>query len=361
LHEATFRNAKQATLAAEVYSKSITLVRSEPGTIPINLSEAKVVFVSPGKIPLGGGAVDSGEEKTREAYTPASYIDLIRIHSPGAIDIRFHDGIQVTAEEEKHIAHSDVIIFATRNASLSTFQKEFGLSLGRKYGNKLIVVATCDPYDFLEEQSEIKNYITIYEPTIPAFKAAVDVIFGLTKAQGRLPIGVPPSKHAIRPLTTSDDDFEQLWQLWHKIFPTWPIERQRFKTLLQHPPGRICLYFHEKGFCLSYLNDGSQGKIAAVGVLPEFRGKGLGTAFIINAQIQLRKMAQELGEGGLKSLEIGSNFPRFWPQVAIDLPEEVKDFFVHRGMPFYHSILVCLGKNVLKRIRFPQIYSTRSP
>jgi len=334
LREAESLNVRQAALAADWYSKSTTVVRSEKGTIPIRSTHTKVVFVSPGKTPVAGGAVESGEEKTREAYTPASYIDLIQVHSPKAIDVRFHDSIQVSPEEEKHIADADIIIFATRNASLSSYQKEFGLTLGRKYGDKLIVVATCNPYDFLEEKSEIKNYITIYEPTIPAFKAAVNVIFGVVKAQGRLPVGTPPIKHAIRLLTTCNEDFEHLWQLWHAIFPTWPIERQRLAALLRQPPDRHCLYIHEKGFCLSYLNGGPQGKIAAVGVLPEYRGKGLGTAFITNAKMQLRKMAREAGEGELKSLAIGSEFPRFWPQVSIDLPQDVKDFFVHRGTLF---------------------------
>lgn len=327
------RNTKQAALAADVYAKSTTVVRNETGLIPVSPTSAgmKVVFVSPGKAPLGGGAVESEEEKTREPYTAASYIDLIRVHNPDAIDIRFHDGSQLAAEEEKQVAESDVIIFATRNASLSPYQKDFGLSLGKKFGNKLIVVSTCDPYDFLEEQGEIKNYITIYEPTIPAFKSAVDIVFGVTKPLGSLPVGTPAAKHAIRELTSSDEDFEKIWHLWQEIFPKWPIERERMRKLLRQPPGKH--YIHDKGFCLSFLMDGPHGKIAAVGVLPEFRGKGLGTAFVTKAHAELRSMARANGEGELKSLEIGSVFPRFWPQVPIDFPQEVKDFFLHRGNP----------------------------
>ncbi|RFU26927.1 hypothetical protein B7463_g9397, partial [Scytalidium lignicola] len=188
------RNVAQATLVADIYAKSTTVVRAEPDLIPISpySTKTKIVFVSPGKTPASGGAVESGEEKTREPYTPALYIDLIRVHSPDAIDIRFHPSAHLSAEEEAQIDAADIIIFATRNASLSPYQKDFGLSLGKKYGEKLIVVATCDPYDFLEEKAEIKNYIAIYEPTIPAFKAAVDVIFGVAKAQGSLPVGTPP-------------------------------------------------------------------------------------------------------------------------------------------------------------------------
>jgi beta-N-acetylhexosaminidase len=335
------RNASQATLAADIYANSTTLVRSELGLIPILPygEKIKLAFVSPGKTPVGGGAVESGEEKTREPYTPASYIDLIRVHNPDAIDIRFHDGLKLPPEKKKAIADSDIIIFATRNASLSPYQKDFGLALGKKYGNKLIVVATCDPYDFLEEKAEIKNYITIYEPTVPAFKAAVDVIFGVTKPQGSLPVGTPPTMHTIKALTDSDEDFEHLWQMWQTIFPKWPIERSRMKKLLRQPPG--CHYIHEKGFCLSFMTDGPHGKIAAVGVLREYWGNGLGTAFLVKAQTELRKMAREAGEGELKSLEIGSVFPRFWPQIPIDFPQGVKDFFLHRGNLERASIHEC--------------------
>lgn len=250
-------------------------MRSEPGSIPISRYTAnmKVVFVSPGKTPAGGGAVESGEEKTREPYTPASYIDIIRVHSTSATEIRFYDGSQLSAEEEKYIADSDIVIFATRNAGLSPHQKELGLSLGRKYGEKLIVVATCDPYDFLKEKAEIKNYVAIYEPTIPSFKVAVDIIFGVTEPKGSLPVGTPVVKHNIRDFKSSDDDIEHLWQMWQSIFPKWPIEPQRMAKLLHQPHGRH--YIHEKGFCLTFLSDG-HGKIAAVGVLPDHRGKGLG-------------------------------------------------------------------------------------
>ncbi|KAH6666066.1 hypothetical protein B0J14DRAFT_205992 [Halenospora varia] len=140
--------------------------------------------------------------------------------------------------------------------------------------------------------------------------------------------GTPPIKHAIRDLTSSDEDLEKIWQMWQTIFPEWPIERQRMEKILHQLPGQH--YIHEKGFCLSFLTDGSHGKIAAIGVLPEYRGKGLGTAFMKNAQAKLRNVART-NEGELKSLEIRSQTPRFWPQVPIDFPQEVKDFFLHRG------------------------------
>jgi beta-N-acetylhexosaminidase len=139
----------------------------------------------------------------------------------------------------------------------------------------------------------------------------------------------PEIKYDIRSLTQSDQDFEEIWQMWQTIFPDWPIERQRMKGLFRIRSEHH--YIHDKGFCLSFLTDGPHGKIAAIGVLPEHRGKGLGTALLEKAKAGLSNAAHANGEGELKSLAIGSSIPTFWPQLPKDLPQEVKDFFLHRG------------------------------
>lgn len=323
------RRERQSALASEMYAKSTTLVRSEPGIFPISNDPAlKIAFVSPGKTPVGGGAVDSGEEKTREPYTPASYIDLLKSHNPSTIDIRFFDSIPLSSESEKSIEDADIILFATRNASLSPYQKDFGMLLGRKFGKKLIVIATCDPYDFLEEVDEIKNYITIYEPTIPAFKSSVDIIFGISRPLGHLPVSLHLPTHDIRLFDGSEEDIDHIWKLWKDIFPTWNIERDRLTTILgrkgQH-------YVHDQGFCLSYLDASGQGSISCVGVLESHRGKGIGTALITKARREMRTAAISSGLQRLNSLGIQSVFPRFWPGVPCSFPSKDKDFFLHRG------------------------------
>ncbi|KAH7377982.1 putative beta-N-acetylglucosaminidase [Cadophora sp. MPI-SDFR-AT-0126] len=327
LADSEARNSRQASLASKVYAKSTTVVRSVSGSFPIAPDpNKKTVFISPGKTPSGGGAVESGEEKTREPYTPSAYIDLLRIHDPRIVDVRFHDGIPLSPEDEEHIAGADSIIFATRNASLSPYQKAYGLSLGEKFGDKLIVIATCDPYDFLEEKDGIRNYITIYEPTIPAFKSAVDIIFGMTKPLGSLPVGTQTTKYDIWPLSKSDEDALHVWTLWQTIFPDWPMELKRLTHNLRQKNGHH--FIHENGFVMTFffsLDGINHGKITAVGVLPECRGKGIGSALIAKARAALTN------QGQLKSLQIGSVFPRFWPGVPIDLSQEAKDFFLRRG------------------------------
>ncbi|PBP22779.1 hypothetical protein BUE80_DR006356 [Diplocarpon rosae] len=192
LEDSQARNTKQAQLASEVYAESTTVVRSVAGSFPISTESVKnIVFISPGKAPPGGGAVESGEETTREPFKPATYIETLRVQDPNIVNIQFNDGIPLSAAEEKQVEEAEVVILATRNASFSPYQKNYGLMLGKKFGDRLVVIATCDPYDFLQDEEEIKNYITIYEPTIPAFKSAVDIIFGRTTGLGSLPLGKP--------------------------------------------------------------------------------------------------------------------------------------------------------------------------
>ncbi|CAG8977381.1 hypothetical protein HYALB_00007011 [Hymenoscyphus albidus] len=193
------RNEKQLALASEIYSKSTTVVRSEPEAFPIRADAArKIVFLRPGKGPKPGGCVEeSDKENVRDQYTPAAYIDVIRSHDLNAVEIQYHEETPFSEESHKLIAEADYVILATINASLSGYQKAIGLSLGKKLGNKLVVIATSDPYDFLEDTEDIRNYVAIYETTIAAFKSAMDVVFGKVIATGSLPVANPGVKHHI--------------------------------------------------------------------------------------------------------------------------------------------------------------------
>ncbi|TAQ89249.1 hypothetical protein B7494_g2412 [Chlorociboria aeruginascens] len=329
LANSKIRNARQTELASAVYCKSTTVVRKAPGIFPISTDPStNIVYLSPGKVALGSGVVDSGAEKTREPYTPSSYIDILRHINPNIIDMRYYDGTPLSPESEKAVTEADVVILATRNGSLSPYQKEMGIYLGNKIGDRLIAIATCDPYDFLEESDIIKNYITIYEPTIPAFKSAVDIVFGITQAKGKLPVASPKLSVNIRPFNNSEEDVTKVWMLWQEILPNWPVKHDLLKHILLDPTGAHLI--HEHGFCVSFLAEG-HGKIACIGVLEAYRGKGYGTALIRRAQQELRIKAQGYGLKDAKSFTIGSVFPRLWPGVPVSLPAKDKDFFLHRG------------------------------
>ncbi|KAH8821467.1 acyl-CoA N-acyltransferase [Xylogone sp. PMI_703] len=115
----------------------------------------------------------------------------------------------------------------------------------------------------------------------------------------------------------SEPEIHHIWALWSEVLKDWPIVLPRLKYILTNGGGRH--YIHDHGFCLSYLADDAQGKIAVIAVHPDHRGKGIGSALIDKAR------------ENVKSMRLSSSFPRFWPGVPMQLSEETKSFFHHRG------------------------------
>lgn len=140
------------------------------------------------------------------------------------------------------------------------------------------------------------------------------------------------SEYSIKPLdVASSQDTEKVWQLWQIVFPAWPISQERMQLLLTTLSGIHGL--HQHGFYLSFFKKDVAGQIAAVGVLPEHRRKGLGSAMVADAKSRLRRAAVDAGAEELKTIEIGSSAPRFWPQMPVKLPSAVHDFFKSAGKP----------------------------
>jgi beta-N-acetylhexosaminidase len=329
-------NKRHAALASRMYAKSTTVIRSVEGHLPVSKGPGtKSVYLFPGKAPLGGGlgggAVDSGEEKTREPYLKNSFIDLVKPDNLLVHAIQYFDSKSLDPAEEALIEQADVVVFCTRNASLSQYQKDLGISLGKKLGSKFIAVATCDPYDFLEDVKAVQNYIATYEPTPEAFQSALNVIFGAIPASGVLPVGSARDKPKVRLLdNASEDEISHVWSLFQNIFPAWQIERDHLADLLTKVPGVHLI--HDKGFSLGYYQKTSagdlEGMLSVVGVVESYRGKGLGTALVNRTREELKAQSET---GKLVSFGISSSFPRFWPGIPLSFPSEDRDFFIHRG------------------------------
>ena len=336
----------QQRIAADIYAKSTALVRHTSTTFPLSKDLTKIILLTPAQIDLGSGAIESGHPDTEDSVTGTSYTAIIEAISPDSrlevVEIQFHKDIALSPDSEKMIDTAPAVILATRNALLNAHQREFGLALGRRLGEKLITIATCEPYDFLNDSNEIQNYITIYEPTLAAFKAAVDVVFGLRPALGKLPLKgamIDYGKEITVVGDINDDQITQVAALWSATLPEWPITINRLGMLLRRDHC-ICL-LHTYGFCITYLHDGT-GKLAVLGVVPEYRNKGLGTALIKQA----RKQLDTLGE--VKNWSLGSVFPRLWAGVPFDIDGVSGEFFTHRGLykpKSSHSrgLTVCIG------------------
>ncbi|KAF5249737.1 hypothetical protein FANTH_5045 [Fusarium anthophilum] len=171
------------------------------------------------------------------------------------------------------------------------------------------------------------------------------------KSKDDAPLGA--TQYDIRELTSSDEDIQQAWKLWHTIFPDWPIEKSRFAGLLFGIKGQH--WIHEHGFCLPYYSkSGNSGHIAAIGVLPEYRRKGLGNALLEKGKAGLRDAAKVAGQE-LKSVAMGSIFPRFWYRVPTSLSPEAKEFLSHRGSYEATDTVRDLYKDIQADIAPPKI------
>lgn len=182
-------NEKSLTLAKRVYSDLATVVKAEDGFLPLS-KDAKTVFLSPGKNVPAGGAVDSGVEvvePTRVPWTKATFGDTLRKYNPGVEDIRFTES-GLDNDQWRKVEEAEIVVLATRNAKESPYQTELAMELVRRRGSKkLASVATCNPYDFLDV-SKIETNLAVYEPTVEAFAAAVDILYGAAEARGSLPV-----------------------------------------------------------------------------------------------------------------------------------------------------------------------------
>jgi beta-N-acetylhexosaminidase len=315
-------NVKISELASRIYAQSTTLIRSSPSSLPWDPKvTTAMVFLYYEQQWYGNGAVESGEGNTKDASSASLYTKLINKHIDGIITITYHENTPLTSSAKTQIDQANLVILTTRNASQSPFQKELGLSLGKQLGEKLVVIATCDPYDFLEESQHIKNYISTYEPTLPAFKSAIDIIFGDAKPQGTLPVGGYRPAHEIT--QGSRSDLDKVWHMWQYIFSDWAIDRLHLQAILSDPSAR--LYIHDKGFCIAFFVTYGVAKVAIIGVVPNSRKQGVGTALVKHTRESMNLECSFLSFG------TGSVFPRLWPGVPTSFAQSSRDFFIHRG------------------------------
>lgn len=184
-------NSASKKLADRVYAESVTVVREAAGLIPLSRT-AKTVFLSPGPNVPQGGAVDSGVviQPTRVPWTASTFSDAIKKYNTNVESIRFVNA-QLDDDAWRKLEEAEVVIVATRNAKESPYQNELAMEVVRRLKSaKVAVIATCNPYDFLDV-AQVSTYLATYEPTYEAFAAAADVLYGEAKPTGVLPVAHP--------------------------------------------------------------------------------------------------------------------------------------------------------------------------
>lgn len=272
------------------------------------------------------GVLSMSETKTRTPYTPPEFYDISRSHCPNIANLPCPANGKLDEETTKQIVSADIVIFTTRNARSAQYQMEVGMELGNSIRNKLIIIATCYPYDFLDENI-IQNYVTHYEPTIPAFESAAEMLFGVTAACGKLPV--------CNVTAQLDMDFEKtadltaLSNLWNESLPNWKSTPERFANLVSHSVARHLVLDQDGemvGACLTHQMNKKHAQLTAIIVPPRYQNQGLGTALFKHARSALRQTMPEL-----EVTSIGAGFPSYWPGLPMNIPDKNKQLYINRG------------------------------
>ncbi|KAM5443151.1 putative beta-N-acetylhexosaminidase [Microsporum ferrugineum] len=308
-------------LAAQTYARSATLVRDFQNALPIT-PDQKVAYV------YSVVAGEISKALPTVPYMPLKFAEMIKEHHPNTVEcpIPEHSSIQNDEETQAKISRADAVILVTENAKLSKDKEKLvGITKGL---SKVVSIAICGPYDFLDDTENIKTYLTIYEPTIEAFLPAVKIIFGQMEPRGKLPVSTKPPSIPIEPLN-ADRDLSRVIELWHKLLPRYAVPPKTLSHVLTRPNGNhFVSRFNDKvvGFVATYANEDRPTTFIPVIVVDSvYQGKGIGTALLEHARQYLRRNYPAV------SVTIGSSFPRFWPGVPMDISKEAQDFFIHRG------------------------------
>lgn len=170
----------------------------------------------------------------------------------------------------------------------------------------------------------------MYEPTLEAFEAAVNVIFGIAKPTGILP--VLNSSQTEWPIQAFDPerDMAQLTRLWEALIPDYCVSPSRLAFFLRHRFGAhfaVSISGVLVGFIATFTSSGAAtGLIALLLVDERYQRQGLGSALLSHARRHLTSSPNNCTD-----ICLASSFPRLFPGLPTDVSVEARSFFVHRG------------------------------
>ncbi|TFK96145.1 glycoside hydrolase [Pterulicium gracile] len=188
-----------AVLSEDVYNRSVALIQDPNRYLPLS-GIGSVVLLTPINQSVNAAVDQDADEvlTTKEGQ--------IR-NTAGAHFASFARCIARRTTEMQHVVYSptdseppssavldaaDSIIFITRNADRAPWQIEYlKRILGKGKGKKVVVLASCAPYDLLGASGdgvEDVAYVASFEYTVEGLEAAARVLFGEVEARGVVPV-----------------------------------------------------------------------------------------------------------------------------------------------------------------------------
>lgn len=168
----------------DAYTRSTTLVKDDMKLLPLRFSAEQRLLVLLLRPSIFSGAVDTdfpGEALIENIQQHHSKIEVLSLTA--------HEAQQSHAKIVQAVEQASLVLVVTANANEDQYQAQLVQQL-LKTGKSVIGIAAYNPYDLLAF-SELGTYLVTYEYTQPAFAAVVRVLFGETRAQGRLPVSIP--------------------------------------------------------------------------------------------------------------------------------------------------------------------------
>lgn len=170
--------------ALDIARRSVTLLRNVQGLIPMVPRECRNLSVMSPDI-RGLTQVEDGQ------LSESPLAAAIRRFVPGARDYAFPQtpDAEQTARAARLALSSDVVVMGSYNAHI---YKEQGALVRAVLdtGVPVAVVAMRNPYD-IEQFPSVKTYVAAYGFRECTMQAVAEVIFGVTRPQGRLPVTIP--------------------------------------------------------------------------------------------------------------------------------------------------------------------------
>ncbi len=165
--------------AQKLAEKALTLVKNE-GVFPLSNPKNKKITVIDFEMDRVSLAENEGAKRNL-------FVNDLQGEFGDLEYLRLEENNVISAAEQKKLDQSDLIIVCTYNALANTEQAALAEKLAEN--NKVVVLALRNPYDYrLIEKTQA--FITTYDYSPAAQKAAADFFLGKIDAGGQLPISV---------------------------------------------------------------------------------------------------------------------------------------------------------------------------
>lgn len=188
---------ENARLSARAYASAIAWIR-KPDAFRAVPAGGPVVLFTPQMESLNPAVDDpeglqrTGDGKLRNAAGPSyrAFAASVAQRAPTTHHIVFAPHDAIAGATALALAAAEAIIVTLRTADRAVWQIDYLRRLLAATGKdvQVVLVASCTPYDLVDAKDLDLPCIGTFEFTPPALEAAAAVIFGETKATGRVPV-----------------------------------------------------------------------------------------------------------------------------------------------------------------------------